>query len=118
MAEHRQRLYRALRTLQAELISQVAAAGSAAAPVVLDQAMVGRLSRMDAMQHQEIAKAQQRRAEARLRQVERKIRAYDQGDDNFGLCGDCLEPIPAARLAELPDAELCVSCLQERAAQS
>lgn len=82
--------------------------------VELDQSMVGRLSRMDAMQHQEMAKAQRRRAQKRLLRVEYCLQLFAQNDEAFGTCGDCLEPIPWARLSALPDAELCVPCLNER----
>ena len=87
----------------------------AAETVELDQAMVGRLSRMDAMQHQEMAKAQKRRAKERLVQVENRLRQFDEGETDSTACTDCLEPIPWARLRALPDADLCVPCLNERA---
>ena len=83
--------------------------------VELDQAMVGRLSRMDAMQHQEMAKAQKRRAQRRLLRVELCLQQIAENDGRFGQCDDCLEPIPFARLCELPDSDCCVPCLQERA---
>ncbi len=82
--------------------------------VELDQAMVGRLSRIDSIQQQEMAKAQQRRAVERLVQVEARLQQFRSGDEAFGACGDCLEPIPWARLEAIPDAELCVPCLQQR----
>jgi DnaK suppressor protein len=82
--------------------------------VELDQAMVGRLSRMDAMQHQEMAKAQRRRAQSRLLRVQKCLDLYSNNDEAFGACGDCLEPIAWSRLNALPDAEFCVPCLEER----
>ena len=52
-------------------------------------------------------------------QIERKTRELRKIDDlirrtiedeDFGLCEECGEPIPAARLMVLPDASLCVPC--------
>ena len=108
----------ALMQLRQDLVDQLEDRTGAADTVVLDQAMVGRLSRMDAMQHQEVAKAQRRRAEARLVKVEMRLRQHAEGDEAFGCCLDCFEPIPPARLAELPDAERCVPCVNERRAET
>ena len=56
--------------LRRQLLTTIDDVGGSAETVELDQAMVGRLSRMDAMQHQEMAKAQKRRAQIRLQRVE------------------------------------------------
>ena len=56
--------------LRRQLLNTIDDVGGSAETVELDQAMVGRLSRMDAMQHQEMAKAQKRRATLRLQRVE------------------------------------------------
>ena len=101
--------------LKRQLLATIVDSSGSTETVALDQAMVGRLSRMDAMQHQEMAKAQKRRAQIRLRRVELCLHQIAEGDDRFGECDDCLEPIPYARLVELPDSECCVPCLQERA---
>ena len=101
--------------LKNQLLETVNDAVGAAETVELDQAMVGRLSRMDAMLHQEIAKAQKRRAEERLIHVENRLRQFDESETESTSCIDCFEPIPWARLRALPDADLCVPCLNERA---
>ena len=101
--------------LKDQLLTTLNDHAGAAETVELDQAMVGRLSRMDAMQHQEMAKAQKRRAEERLVQVENRLRQFEDGETDSTSCSDCLEPIPWARLRALPDADLCVSFLNERA---
>jgi len=101
--------------LKDQLLTTLSDHAGAAETVELDQAMVGRLSRMDAMQHQEMAKAQKRRAEERLVQVENRLRQFDEDETDSTSCSDCLEPIPWARLRALPDADLCVPCLNERA---
>ena len=76
--------------------------------VVLDQSSVGRLSRMDALQQQAMAKAtSQNRATETL-----AIRAALNriSDDEFGYCQDCGEDIPPKRLELNPAATKCVGC--------
>ena len=63
-----------------------------------------------------MAKAQRRRAETRLIRVRQCLEWIAHNDDRYGLCEDCMEPIPVARLCALPDADCCVPCLNERAA--
>ena len=98
-----------------QLLATIDDNGGATETVELDQAMVGRLSRMDAMQHQEMAKATKRRAKVRLQRVELCLQRIADDHEHFGYCDDCFEPIPYARLCELPDSECCVPCLEERA---
>jgi len=80
--------------------------------VELDQSTQGRLSRMDAMQRQEMAKAEKRRAETRLKRVEAVLESYDDPDVDFGACRQCGEPIALKRLQALPDALFCVPCAE------
>jgi len=80
----------------------------ARATVELDQQSVGRLSRMDAMQQQAMAEAQERsrkRDLIRIEQAERRIR-----EGEYGYCSECGEEIADGRLAIDPMAEKCVSC--------
>ncbi|WP_245294048.1 TraR/DksA family transcriptional regulator [Methylobrevis pamukkalensis] len=64
-------------------------------PVELDQQSVGRLSRMDAMQQQAMAAAQETRRLGRARALEAAIRRLDAGE--FGWCDDCGEFIGMRR---------------------
>ena len=80
----------------------------ASAVVELDQAKVGRLSRMDAMQAQAMAQASQQRREQILRRIEAALLRLD--DDDFGYCLQCGEPINPKRLEFDPTVELCVDC--------
>jgi len=76
--------------------------------VVLDQQSVGRLSRMDALQQQAMAKATQgRRAQSRTR-IQAALARLDEGE--FGYCTECGEEIPVKRLALDPTVPTCVSC--------
>jgi len=78
------------------------------APVQLDQQSVGRLSRMDAMQVQAMAKAEQERRMARLHRVETALARIESGD--FGYCVQCEEEVEAKRLEADPTMPLCIKC--------
>ena len=80
----------------------------ARAPVTLDQQSVGRLSRMDAMQQQAMAEAQERSRKRDLVRIEMAERRLAEGE--YGWCTECGEIIPDKRLAIDPMAEKCVRC--------
>ena len=111
-------LQQRLQGLRVELEQQLSDAGGITGTVELDQARIGRLSRMDALQHQEMAKEQRRRAEARLERVRARLGEAEAGDPDFGLCRDCLEMISLARLEALPDTLFCAECQQLRSSES
>lgn len=90
-------------------IEGLADTGADAAQVVeLDQAKVGRLSRMDAMQAQAMAKASGERRQQLLARIGVALTRID--NDEFGYCRDCDEAIPAKRLEFDPTATRCVDC--------
>lgn len=73
---------------------------------------IGRLSRLDAMQHQQMALAGKRRLEeerARLHEAERRI---DTGA--YGRCLLCGQDIATERLEYQPDAVTCVPCMRRK----
>lgn len=77
-------------------------------PVLLDQQSVGRLSRMDALQGQAMAKAMQGRRDGRgvaLRAALDRLAGED-----FGWCEDCGEFIGLKRLDLDPTLQRCVDC--------
>ena len=76
--------------------------------VELDQQAVGRLSRMDAMQQQAMAEAQERTRQLDLQRIELAFRRLREGD--YGYCTECDEIIPDGRLKIDPMAERCVKC--------
>lgn len=76
--------------------------------VELDQQAVGRLSRMDAMQQQAMAEAQERTRQLDLQRIEQAYRRIR--DEDYGYCAVCDEEIPDGRLAIDPMAERCVKC--------
>ncbi len=103
-----------LLALRAELESAAESGDEAAAVVELDQTKVGRLSRMDAMQAQAMAKATSQRREAKLVQITAALQRIDDGD--FGLCRACEEPINPKRLEFDPTAILCIDCASKEEA--
>ena len=79
-------------------------------PVELDQAQQGRLSRMDAIQVQEMALEQERRREMELKRINSALQRIEDGD--FGLCNRCGENIQLRRLEAAPSNPLCLDCAQ------
>ncbi len=104
-------LTKALTSLQAELEASLSARAESSKPVDLDQP-IGRLSRMDAMQQQQMAAANKRSAELRLQLVFASLSAMDEGD--YGYCRKCEEPIGYARLSARPEAPFCLGCQSQR----
>jgi DnaK suppressor protein len=78
--------------------------------VTLDQQSVGRLSRMDALQNQAMAKAAQRRRDVEARRLTDALARLDEGE--FGYCDDCGDEIALGRLRLDPAATRCVSCIK------
>ncbi|QYX56713.1 TraR/DksA C4-type zinc finger protein [Roseovarius sp. SCSIO 43702] len=80
----------------------------AQATVQLDQQSVGRLSRMDALQGQAMAKASAARRDTERRRLTAALRRLDEGE--FGFCEDCGDEIAPARLEFDPAAQKCIAC--------
>ena len=72
---------------------------------------IGRLSRMEAIQQQNMAKAGRRNCEIRLRQVEMALKAMDAGE--YGICRRCEEPIGLRRLEVRPESPFCIECQEK-----
>jgi DnaK suppressor protein len=97
-----------LLALRAELQSIAETGDESAAVVELDQTKVGRLSRMDAMQAQAMAKASSNRRQVMLTKITAALKRID--DDEYGLCRECDEPINPKRLEFDPTATHCIEC--------
>lgn len=91
-----------------EICALLAETQEDAAPVALDQTQQGRLSRMDAMQRQEMAQAARRRRKLELERIDAALSRLDAG--TFGECVRCGEEIAPERLAFDPTAPLCRAC--------
>ena len=90
-----------------ELKRNLAQSVDASAIVELDSS-IGRLSRMDAMQSQQMALELRRRQEAQLIRVEKALERVTLG--TFGTCIKCKNDIATERLDVQPAAPLCVTC--------
>jgi DnaK suppressor protein len=93
---------------QVELQELSGISAEARGAVELDQASVGRLSRMDAIQQQQMALASER---SRSHEIERiKAALARMEDDEYGYCITCGDQIPEARLRFDPSIATCVGC--------
>jgi len=76
--------------------------------VELQQDSVGRLSRMDAIQQQAMAQAQERRRGQERARIGAALDRIDDGE--WGYCLTCGEEIAEARLRHDPSVAVCVGC--------
>jgi DnaK suppressor protein len=71
-------------------------------------AAVGRLSRLDSMQMEEVRKAATRRRNLRIHELQETLRKMDSG--SYGICEGCGEWIAYQRLEQRPEAAMCGGC--------
>ena len=109
---HIEQLHSELLKQQQELTELLHNAEDATKPVTLDQQSVGRVSRIDAIQQQQMAIANQQQANGILKRIELALRRIDE--DSYGDCLECGEPIAFARLQVQPYANLCIGCQSAR----
>jgi len=101
-------LYREiLVALRDELKGTLAGNRENTAPVSPDAAL-GRLTRQDAMQSQQMALELERRNRQRLGQIDAALQRIEDG--SYGICTRCDQEISAARLAVKPESHQCVRC--------
>ena len=98
----------ALIARQDQLAKEDAANADSRDTVELQQDSVGRLSRMDAMQQQAMAQAQERRRAAERTRIKAALERLDEGE--WGYCLTCGEEIAEARLRHDPSVAVCVGC--------
>ena len=92
-----------------EVVAMRDAHAAEAKPVTLDQQSVGRLSRMDAIQVQAMAKVVAARRAVRLQRIDEALARIEEGE--FGYCDGCGEDIPAKRLAIDFAITHCIKCV-------
>ncbi|MDH5257435.1 MAG: TraR/DksA family transcriptional regulator [Gammaproteobacteria bacterium] len=97
--------------LQIDLTAQQSTNAEAADVVALDQAAVGRLSRMDALQSQAMAQETKRRNELELTRIKSALKRINI--DEYGYCLRCEERISENRLEISPSATLCITCASQ-----
>ena len=78
--------------------------------VELDQTKVGRLSRMDAMQAQQMALESERRRKLQLQKIEASLKRIE--NDDYGYCFVCGEDIAMQRLKADPTHTKCINCAE------
>ena len=81
------------------------------APVELDQARVGRLSRMDAMQQQAMFQAVARLTDLERQRIQSALGRMES--DDYGYCVICDEEIAEGRLRFDSSVLTCISCAKE-----
>lgn len=93
---------------RAELAEEDRMSMEARGPVTLQQDSVGRLSRMDAMQQQQMALAAEKRRQSERSRIAAALHRLDAGE--WGYCLTCGEEIAAKRLEHDPSVATCVGC--------
>ncbi|HEU4748398.1 MAG TPA: TraR/DksA C4-type zinc finger protein [Gemmatimonadaceae bacterium] len=106
--EQRAELHAELERELARLDRTMSTSRDAARPVSLDQTSVGRLSRMDALQNQQMSADLHSRNEARHAEIVDALARVANG--SYGTCARCAAPIAYGRLLVFPEARLCSAC--------
>ena len=107
-------LQQALTDSKIELEEQLLINKDSASVVELDQTIVGRVSRMDAIQQQSMVVSTRQIAQRKLKKVQAALNSI--ANDDYGYCRQCDEPIGFLRLTAQPEANLCFLC-QDKADQ-
>ena len=101
------KLYHSLLTLKEDLGLLLIESAASSQIVDLEQP-IGRLSRMDALQQQAMAKANRTGHQQRLTLIETALQAIKM--ERYGECRRCEEPIGYARLNVRPESPFCLDC--------
>lgn len=108
MGPDEQARYRAmLEGLAADLRRRLSDSAESSAPVAPDRA-IGRLTRQEALQAQQMAVAVRRRTQQQLQRIEHALELIRRG--RYGRCASCGGDIGTERLDVAPDTFLCVPC--------
>jgi DnaK suppressor protein len=102
-----------LLTLRDAILQSEHSGKEATQTVELDQTTVGRISRMDALQGQAMAKASQQRRHIHLQRIDGSLQRIENGE--FGWCLRCGEAIATKRLDFDPTTPLCIDCAKAAA---
>lgn len=104
------KLHNKLLALKDELERLLTESSASSQVVALDQP-IGRLSRMDALQQQAMAKANRAGHQQRLLLIEAALVAIKQ--HRYGECRRCEEPIGYSRLDVRPESPFCLDCQKQ-----
>lgn len=94
-----------------QIKKDVASLTEQAKPIPPDSA-IGRLTRMEAIQAKSVAEAVLNETKIKRSKLEAALGRVD--DDGYGVCCDCEEDIPIARMELVPESVKCVHCADRR----
>lgn len=97
--------------LRSELQEQEEVFKETSGPLELDQARVGRLSRMDAMQAQQMSLEAARRRQQQFLKIEGALLRIES--DEYGYCFICGEEIDVRRLFFDSTNTRCIECVEK-----
>ena len=97
-----------LLSMSQEIAELESTGDDAAKTVELDQARVGRVSRMDALQGQAMQQEIIRRRKIEQQKITSALQRIE--NDDYGFCVTCGEEITIKRLELDPSAPLCIDC--------
>jgi DnaK suppressor protein len=100
-----------LRVLSRTLGEMIESVREGSKPVGLDEP-IGRLSRMDAIQQQNMVQANRQAAQRRLAATQSALHRLEQGE--YGECVSCGEEVGFPRLKAQPETPFCVGCQGKR----
>jgi RNA polymerase-binding transcription factor len=100
-------LHQKLLSLKKEIEDIINVSNESAKPVNLDEP-IGRISRMDAIQVQSIAKATRENLILKSKQVDASLEDYR--NDRYGICRMCSNTIAYTRLSARPESPFCLDC--------
>jgi len=109
-AEH-EALLQALRQRREQIAETLQALNDSSRPVELDQTVQGRLSRIDAITQQQMARAGRANLQAEVSRIDAALQRA--ADGTFGSCCRCHQVLEPERLRADPAAPLCIDCIDE-----
>ncbi len=109
--EEREEFRAKLTAMQNEIRAVAESAAQDLKPIALDQTSVGRVSRVDAMQLQQMSQETARRRQQLLLKIEGALRRIESG--RFGLCFLCETEIDLRRLGADPTITRCRDCVED-----
>ena len=108
MEREEQERFRAIVTARIEELEEGVEGAAEDVRAVAPDRGIGRLSRLDSMQMQQMALNARARKLEEIRRLKEALTRIDRGV--YGVCQLCRQDIAPARLEYQPDARLCVSC--------
>ncbi|CAM4297306.1 TraR/DksA family transcriptional regulator [Vreelandella rituensis] len=103
-----QHIRQRLQNQRQELLAESLESEASRKTVMLDQTTVGRLSRMDALQAQAMAEAEENRRQLQIKRIDSALLRIDNAE--LGECIECGEWIGVRRLESDPTLLKCIEC--------